>query len=285
MLAFHLMWCHHTQSRGVNNSVAARSWREREENFLAERRALWQAGFCFEVRGQRERCRRGRWKTICLRKRLKERWEELRDEREWGREGWKRVGKKKREEIRGRAAQSNPSFFFVCFRLVRTSVCQTHSVGVAGLDSRRHTKPTEVRRSARRWRLMKKCGVRSPSPFPGHRRILSLPLNLLFTPHPPLYSYPFLAPLPSLRPVYLFLLSDSVSSAAPECNSIRFISAVSCFPFVGVRRGGSGVPECDRKQSGPWNRSVPSSAAWEKNIHTRKELSQETGCHKLKDTW
>lgn len=72
------------------------------------------------MRGQPERCRRGRWKTICLRKRLKERWEELRDD---GREGggagseggMEEGGKKEAEEIRERAAQSKLVFCFLLF--------------------------------------------------------------------------------------------------------------------------------------------------------------------------
>lgn len=122
---------------------------------------------------------------------------------------------------------------------------------------------------------MKKCAVRPSSPATA--AFFHFLLIHLLAPPPPTRSILILPP--SLCHPAALLLSpqfDSISSTAPEWNRISFTSTFSCIRFAGVRREGSGAQECDCKHRGRWNRSVPSSAAWEKNIQTSKELSQET---------
>lgn len=93
--------------------------------------AVWQATF----NNRAEKCRRGRWKGVCLEP-SKERWEQLRERpscyrctvRRKRSEGWKEGGSTDRGDNKESVA-----------------VCETHSTGVRCCDSPWLVNPTEVK--------------------------------------------------------------------------------------------------------------------------------------------
>lgn len=136
---------------------------------------------------------------------------------------------------------------------------------------------------------MKRCGV------PRHRRILSLPLNVLF-----FFKLPLCLSLaPSRPPLFLssFLFTpsrpDSISSVALQCNNISFTNAASCFQFVRASprlflRRWKQQRQMDKNyknvlvnEAALRDSSVLSGAAWEKT-HTCMHAcySKSSGCVK-----